>query len=60
MTALWGPALDAEINYRRSTINTAAGRRAARPRRSHARRRPAPARTASMTATLPLTATGRR
>lgn len=60
MTALWGPALDAEISYRRSTINAAAGRRSARPRRSHARRRPAAARTANLVTALPLTASGRR
>lgn len=60
MTALWGPALDAEISYRRSTINAAAGHRAARPRRSHARRRPAAAKTASMATALPLAATGRQ
>jgi hypothetical protein len=60
MTALWGPALDAELSYRRSSIYAAAGRRAARPRRSHGRRRPAAARTASLTTALPLTATGRQ
>jgi hypothetical protein len=60
MTALWGPALDAELSYRRSNIYAAAGRRPARPRRSHARRRPAATRTSSMATALSLTATGRQ
>ena len=43
MTTIWGPAFDAEIDYRRSTIATAArrrpGRRATRTQRARAARR---------------------
>lgn len=39
MTTIWGPAFDAEIDYRRSTIAAAATpRRGARARRTRSRR----------------------